>query len=89
VETKRLLRFSTSVDSALAGRNDALSFCCTSEVLLLSDASGPPTTSHTRMIAAGSSQRSRRTVRGPGVVVVSGSRVTVMLATPRPARVTS
>jgi hypothetical protein len=39
---------STSVDSALPGRNDALSFFWTSASLPLSGPTTPPTTSHSR-----------------------------------------
>ena len=55
-------RLSTSVDSALAGRNDELSFFWTSETLLCNEPSGPPTTSHTTTMAAGRIQRRRRTL---------------------------
>src|SRR4051794_14251489 len=62
-------RCRTLVDSALAGKNDELSFFWTSETLPCNEPSGPPTMSQTRTMSAGRSHRSRlRPVEGSGLL---------------------
>ena len=51
---------STLVDSALCGRNDALSFFCTSDSRPAKEPSGPPTKSQSSTTTSGSSQARRR-----------------------------